>query len=69
MAYHNTKQFNHQLYQNINKKNYAEARRMIEIGLNDLQFKFKDRRGFISLVINFNISQNDDSNIDTIKHN
>ena len=69
MAYHNTKQFNHQLYQNINKKNYAEARRMIEIGLNDLQFKFKDRRGFISLVINFNISQNDDSNIDTIIEN
>lgn len=69
MAYQNTKQFNHTLYQNIRSNNYAEAKRLIEIGFNDLSFKFKDRRGFISLVLNFHINQNNDDDIDEIISN
>ena len=66
MAYQNTKQFNYNLYQNIRNNNYAEAQRLIEIGLNELTFKFKDRRGFISLVLNFHIDQCNDDNIDQL---
>ena len=70
MAYQmNTKQFNHNLYLNIMKRNFAEAKKLIDIGFNEISFKFKDRRGFISLVLNFYISQEDEENIDNILSN
>ena len=69
MAYQNTKQFNHILYKNIKDNNYAEAKRLIEIGFNELSFKFRDRRGFISLVLNFHIDQKNDDDIDEIISN
>ena len=69
MAYHNTKQFNHELYQSIKTRNYAEAEKLIYIGFNEMTFKFKDRRGFMSLVLNYNMDQKNDDEIDKILTN
>lgn len=67
MAYQiNIKKLNHNLYLNIMNQNYAEAQKLLDIGFSGIDFKFKDRRGFISLAINFHISQNNDREIDLL---
>lgn len=62
----NPKKFNHELYKYIKSNQIAEAKILISKGFENNNFSLKDKRGFISLALNFYMTIKNDSDIDNL---
>ena len=62
----NPKKFNHELYKYIKSNQIEEAKLLISKGFENNNFLLKDKRGFISLALNFYMTIKSDSDIDNL---